>query len=123
MENKYLQVRKENIFTKFINFFRKVFYREQNIKEEKNVNIETENIKKDFLNEIKLEHEEDSVLINLQKKYENKEIELSSMSDEEIHNLNLLYKRQIEDLSKKLDNKKTELNMIKNRIKSYSATM
>ena len=121
MENKYLQVRKENIFTKFINFFRKAFYREQNI--EQDIILDMEDNRKDFLNEIKLEHEEDPNLINLQKQFENREIELSSMSAEEVHNLNLLYKRQIEELKKKLDNKKTELNMIKNRVKSYSVNV
>ena len=84
MENKYLQVRKENVFTKFINFFKKLFYKEQ-INTEENINSEIIDSKKEFLDEIKLEHEDDSVLINLQKKYENKEI-----SKELIKYLNIL---------------------------------
>ena len=118
MENKYLQVRKENIFTKFINFFRKAFYKESSVKEE---NIINENSKKDFLNTIKIEHEEDSNLLRLQEQYENREIELSALSDEEIHNLNLLYKRQIEDLKKKIEDKKTQLNLEKYQLKNMLA--
>lgn len=123
MENKYLQVRKENIFAKFINFFRKVFYKEQINIEEPVINAETINNKNNFLNEIKLEHKENATLINLQKQFENKEIELSSMSDEDIHNLNELYKKQISDLKKKLEDKKKEINIIKNTIRSYSTNM
>ena len=119
MENKYLQVRKENIFTRFINFFRKVFYKEQ-INIEDTINNRTDNTKNNFLYEIKIEHEEDPNLINLQEQFENKEIDLASMSDEEVHNLNQLYKRQIEELKKKLENKKTEINIVKNRMQSYS---
>lgn len=119
MENKYLQVRKENFFTKFINFFRKILYKEETIEQDIIIDNKAADNKKSFINSIKLEHEEDPVLLNLQKEFENEEIELASLSDQEIEDLNLLYKRQIEELKKKLDNKKTELNIIKNRIKNY----
>lgn len=56
-------------------------------------------------------------------KYENNEIDLCVMSNEEIHELNSLYKRQVLDLKKKLDDPKTQLAIMKNRIKSYSANM
>lgn len=120
MEVKYLQViKKENIFKKIIKFFRKAFYRKTNTIEENVINIENkpEDNKKDFLNQIKIE-QEDPNLLSIQEKYENGEIELSSLSDEEIHNLNLLYKRQIEDLKKKLDDKKTQLNFEKYKLKN-----
>lgn len=124
MEVKYLKVvKKENIFTKVINFFRIALYKKHQ-KVEESVVINTNiNSKNNFLNKIKLEHEEDAELLRLQKQYENKEIELSSLSEEEIDKLNSLYKRQIEDLNKKLDNQKTELNIVKNRLKNYATSV
>lgn len=123
MENKFLQVKKDNIFTKFINFFKKILYKSQSNISEQVMDIELEDTRNNFLDEIKLQHEENPNLINLQQRFENKEIELSSLTDEEVHNLNLLYKRQIENLEKVLENSKTELNIIKNRIKTYSTSM
>ena len=120
MEVKYLQVRKENIFTKFINFFRKMLYKQPTNIEQPDITNEDINKKTDFLNSIKIE-QDDPYIIDLQNKFENKEIELSSLSDEEVHNLNLLYKKQIHDLKRKLEEKKTEINIIENRIKIYSA--
>ena len=124
MENKYLQVRKENIFTKCINFIKGIFIK----KVEKEIpakieTIENRNVKSDYLNDIKIYKEENKELLDLQSKYENKEIDLGVMSDEEIHELNLLYKRQISDLKKNLEDKKTQLSIMKHRIKNYSANM
>lgn len=121
MEVKYLQViKKENIFNKVINFIRKVFYKPKQDTQETVFIKEKTNNKNEFLNKIKLEHEENPILIELQRKFENKEVALSQLSKDQIHELNLLYKKQIDDLDKELDNKKTELNIIKNRIKSYA---
>lgn len=124
MEVKYLQVvKKENIFNKVINFFRKAFYKPKQDIQENVVSDEKANNKNEFLNQIKLEHEEDPILIELQRKFEDKEVELSQLSKNQIHELNLLYKKQIDDLEKELDNKKTELNIIKNRVKAYAESI
>lgn len=124
MENKYLQVRKESIFTKFINFIKGIFAKkvEQEIPT-KIETIENKDVKSDFLNNIRIYKEENKELLDLQNKYENKEIDLAVMSDEEVHELNLLYKRQISDLKKNLEDKKTQLSIMKHKIKNYSANM
>lgn len=124
MENKYLQVRKESIFTKFINFIKGIFTKkvEQEIPT-KIETIENKDVKSDFLNNIRIYKEENKELLDLQSKYENKEIDLAVMSDEEVHELNLLYKRQISDLKKNLEDKKTQLSIMKHKIKNYSANM
>lgn len=124
MENKYLQVRKESIFTKFINFIKGIFAKkvEQEIPT-KIETIENKDVKSDFLNNIRIYKEENKELLDLQSKYENKEIDLAVMSDEEVHELNLLYKRQISDLKKNLEDKKTQLSIMKHKIKNYSANM
>ena len=123
MENKYLQVRRENIFTRFINFIKGIFgYKakeETSIQVEK---VETKDLKSDFLNNIRINKQENEELISLQSKYENGEIKLSTLSDEEIDELDLLYKRQVGDLKKKLDDRKTQLNIIKHRMENYSVS-
>lgn len=124
MENKYLQVRKESIFTRFVNFIKGIFGKkvEQEIPAPVET-IEKKDVKSNFFDEIRINKEEDKELLDLQSKYENNEIDLCVMSNEEIHELNSLYKRQVSDLKKKLDDKKTQLAIMKNRIKSYSANM
>jgi len=124
MENKYLQVRKESIFTRFVNFIKGIFGKkvEQEIPAPVET-IENKDVKSNFFDEIRINKEEDKELLDLQSKYENNEIDLCVMSNEEIHELNSLYKRQVSDLKKKLDDKKTQLAIMKNRIKSYSANM
>lgn len=124
MENKYLQVRKESIFTRFVNFIKGIFGKkvEQEIPAPVET-IEKKEVKSNFFDEIRIYKEENKELLDLQSKYENNEIDLCVMSNEEIHELNSLYKRQVSDLKKKLDDKKTQLAIMKNRIKSYSANM
>lgn len=124
MENKYLQVRKESIFTRFVNFIKGIFGKK--IEQEIPAPVETiekKEVKSNFFDEIRIYKEENKKLLDLQSKYENNEIDLCVMSNEEIHELNSLYKRQVSDLKKKLDDKKTQLAIMKKRIKSYSANM
>ena len=121
MENKNLQVRKESVFTRFVNFIRGMFWKK--IEQEVPAQLETtENneIKSNFFDEIRVDREENTKLIDLQRKYENNEIDLAMLSDEEIEELDLLYKRQVADLKEKLDDRKNQLNIMKNRIKSYA---
>lgn len=132
MKNDYLIEKKDNIITKMINFFRNIFYKErdsktdindvenddkvENIKEiETQENIE-ENVSQretEFLNYIRVNKKEDPELIELQKKFENKEILMSELSDEELINLNELYQRQIDNMKRELENKKTKIGMLK----------
>lgn len=124
MENKYLQVRKESIFTRFVNFIKGIFGKKVDQEIPATVEItEKKEDKSSFFDEIRIYKEENKELLDLQSKYENNEIDLCVMSNEEIHELNSLYKRQVSDLKRKLDDKKTQLQIMKNRIKSYSANM
>lgn len=124
MENKYLQVRKESIFTRFVNFIKGIFGKK--VEQEIPASVETiekKDVKSNFFDEIRINKEENKELLDLQSKYENNEIDLCVMSNEEIHELNSLYKRQVSDLKEKLDGQKTQLVIMKNRIKRYSANM
>lgn len=113
---------KENIFTRFINFIKRMFGN----KEPKQIPAKVEIIakqepKSNFFDELRLYKEEDPTLLKLQNQYEKSEIDLCVMSNEQIHDLNSLYKRQISELKKKLNDKKTELSVMQHRIKGYSA--
>ena len=124
MENKYLQVRKESIFTRFVNFIKGIFGKkvEQEIPTQVET-IENRDVKSKFLGEIRIYKEENKELLDLQSKYENKEIDLGAMSDEEIHELNLLYKKQVEELKKKIEDETTQISMLKYKIKKYSTNI
>lgn len=124
MKSKYLQVRKENIFTRFVNFIKKIFGKK--VEQELSTQAKTpenKNVKSNFFDEIRINKEEDKELIELQNKYENNELDLAVLSDEEIDELNSLYKRQVSDLKKKLDDKKTELAIMKKKIETSSENM
>ena len=125
MENKYLQVRKNNIFQKIVSFLKNLF----KFKKDTNntMNIEKSNditgitkIKNEFRNEIEIEEQYDKDILELQFKYQQKEIELKDLSDEQVHKLNLLYIEQKKDKLRKIDNLKTEINMIKHQLKNLA---
>lgn len=125
MEKKYLQVRKENILTKIVNFIKRKFFKSrknQIIQESEQVN-KKENPQSDFIDRVRIYKVEKSELLQLQRKFENNEIDFSGMSDKEVHELNSLYERQVSDLQKKLDDKKTEMGIIKSRINNYLTNM
>ena len=131
-KNKSLQVRKENMFTKFLNFFKNLFkqkkqelgYIQQDIilEKERVQNIVTPEVKKDFKSEIKI-GQENNELLYLQKKFENNEVTISSMSNEQIRDLIILYKEQVRNLKAKINEKKSELNTRKSKLENYSVNI
>lgn len=131
-KNKSLQVRKENIFTKFLNFFKNLFktkkqelgYIQQDIilEKERVQNIVTPEVKRDFKSEIKI-GQENNELLYLQKKFENNEVTISSMSNEQIRDLIILYKEQVRNLKAKINEKKSELNTRKSKLENYSVNI
>lgn len=123
MDNKYLQIKKENIFTKFINFIENLFENNKDYESPPQLEMvkRKETSSSNFSSELQLNKDDNQTLLNLQKQFENNEIDLNVMSDEEIDALNSLYKKQVSELKKILDNKQTELNIIQYRIKGYSS--
>ena len=131
-ENKSLQVRKEGIVTKFLNFFRNIFksnknklgYTEKDIilQKERVTNIITPVEKKEFKDGIKIEVKTDETLM-LQKQYEDNEKSADDMTEEQINSLILLYKEQVATLREKINNKRLELEKTMNNINSYSANV
>ena len=118
MENKYLQIRKENIFTKFVKFIKGIFGKRviEEVKYEEEI-AQKQKTKTTFIEELKIEQPVDTELIKLQKQFENNEIDLKQMSNEQINKLNKLYKKQISELKEKLQSRKIELTALN---KKYS---
>lgn len=90
-------IKKEGIFYKIKEWFKKTFKKEEVIEDiiietEKNVKV-TE--KTSFRDSIKFES--NNVILALQKKLENKEIEISSLTDKELDEMIELYEKQIEE--------------------------
>lgn len=116
--DKSLQVRKENFFTKFINFFKGLFKKDKNnsgytqkdiiLQKERVRNIITPVEKKEFKDGVKVEVKTDETL-NLQKQFESNEESANNMTDEQINSLILLYKDQVATLREKINVRRAEL--------------
>lgn len=125
---------KENFFIRISNFFKNIFNRNE-VKQITSVtdSLSNEKISSDFkennfqkekskfIDDIKINKEEDPILLELQNQYERDEIDLNVLSDEQIDDLHELYKRQVIELKNTLDNKKTELIIVQHKMKQYSA--
>jgi hypothetical protein len=113
-KNKSLIEDDKSLFNKFINFFKNLFTQKKTEEILENTQINDKqfdnNYEKNsnFLNDIQI-NQENPELLKLQKKFENKEIEMAELTDEQINQLNELYSRQIDVLEKTLANKKKEL--------------
>ena len=129
MKNDYLVERKESIFTKIFKFLRNLFKRnnqEDNIDNNEEIieknqeidnNLKSENSSdeydSEFLDYLRIDKREEPELLELQRKFENKEILMSDMSDIDLIRLNDLYNRQITKMKNDLENKKTKVGMLK----------
>ena len=129
MKNDYLVERKESIFTKIFKFLRNLFKRnnqEDNIDNNEEIieknqeidnNLKSENSSdeydSEFLAYLRIDKREEPELLELQRKFENKEILMSDMSDIDLIRLNDLYNRQINNMKRDLENKKTKVGMLK----------
>lgn len=129
MKNDYLVERKESIFTKIFKFLRNLFKRnnqEDNIDNNEEIieknqeidnNLKSENSSdeydSEFLAYLRIDKREEPELLELQRKFENKEILMSDMSEKDLIRLNDLYNRQINNMKRDLENKKTKVGMLK----------
>ena len=140
MKDKYLIEKKENIFTKILNFLKNLFKKDtknnieksdiysneiyKNANQSSNYNnyISESTSKKeeyttkyesDFLNYLRVDNRENPELLELQRRFESKEILMSEMSEKDLIRLNDLYNRQITKMKNDLENKKTKVGMLK----------
>ena len=140
MKDKYLIEKKENIFTKILNFLKNLFkkdtknnieksdiysneiYKDENQSSNYNNSISestskeeeyTTKYESDFLNYLRVDNRENPELLELQRRFESKEILMSEMSEKDLIRLNDLYNRQIKNMKRDLENKKTKVGMLK----------
>lgn len=104
MTNNLPQIRKENIFVRLKKWFKELLgiseITEESITQEQINNYEKEIKRNNFIEEIKFEGKD--LILALQRKIEEKEIELSNLTDEQLDEIIELYKKQIEERENKL---------------------
>lgn len=123
-KNKSLKVENKNIFVKFLGFIRNIFSKRISNKSNSKINNSLDskdNSKKDFLKNIKVVHSNSSELLDLQRKYENNEIGLYDLSQEQLYELNILYQRQIVKLKKQINEAQTEIKIVQYGLKNKNA--
>ncbi len=99
MKNKNLpEIKKENIFSKIRKIMMKLFKKDESKCEEKVIIANKENTD-NFKNSIKLA---DGHIFELQEKYKLNQLDVQTLSDEELEKLIDLYKKQIEEKKKEL---------------------
>lgn len=113
-EKSLIAVNENSIFYKIKQFFKNLFHKNEYnndvIISEANNNIEQNEDKKNrFMEEIKKIEDEETLLLNLQKKYRSGEIKEKDLSEEQITSLCKLYDKQITNLKKSNEIRKQRL--------------
>jgi len=119
MNNKLIPY-KENIFTKILNFFKKILFRRkeyivERVDEKSIYNIQH---KENFVRNIVIkENEEEKRLKKLILQYDKGELEENDISDEDIDKLIALYKKETEELNKDTLKRKIHIEKMLREIK------
>jgi len=121
-EKSLVEKRKKGIFAKIKTFFVKIFARKQEnkdiINEEKNIVNNTNNEFKEY---IKMTENEETHLLDLQKRYRKGEIAGNDLTDEQIDALCNLYDKQIADLKIAIENTKKQIAEYDKKIERKNA--
>jgi len=115
-DNKSLVKVNDNIFYKIKKFFLKLF--KYDIKKDytdieeviHNNQIDKSDDRNEFINQLKETENTDTNAFNLQRKYENGQLKVSDMSEDEYSKIEDLYNIQIENLTNQIKIKKTKLS-------------
>ena len=107
-QEKNLIEKKETFFSKVKNFFKKLFKKKDNENVDTVVKDETtEN--NSFKENIKITEDEETKLLELQKRYRRGEIAESDLTEEQIEALSELYDKQIDALRKIIEEKEQQI--------------
>ena len=123
MGNNKLISYKENIFTKTLNFFKKLFFRK---KKDTNKSIEelliyNNQCKENFIDNILIKEDEDEEqkrLKMLQLQYDNEEIDEEDISDEDIDKLCKLYEKETDELNADTERRKNHIAQMLKELKN-----
>lgn len=98
-------IRKDGIFYKIKEWFKKLFNKEEIIEEKAKENNEVEKITErlSFVDSIKVESKD--VILALQRKLRNEEIKIEDLTDKELYEMVQLYRIQIEEKKNKVENR------------------
>ena len=114
-EKSLVQVNENSIFYKIKRFFKNLFNKNTavvdnyaTIEETKN-EVENENKKSAFMEEIRNIENEETKLLKLQKQYRTGEIKEEELTEEQIYSLGALYDKQIAELRKSNEIRKQKL--------------
>ena len=111
-EKNLIEKNENNIFGKIKNFFRKIFGKKEdsvNNNAEKIINNETEK-NEEFREYIRRTEDEETKILELQRRYRRGEIADKDLTQEQINSLCLLYDRQIEDLKRTIEAKEQQIS-------------
>ena len=114
-EKNLIEKNENNIFGKIKNFFRKIFGKKEdsvNNNTEKIINNETEK-NEEFREYIRRTEDEETKILELQRRYRRGEIADKDLTQEQINSLCLLYDRQIEDLKRTIEAKEQQISKYK----------
>lgn len=114
-------IKEDSIFYKIKNFFKKLFFRNEEVMEENKVEetrLSHNSLKKSsFLEDIKIqENKEFKELLYLQKLFKMGRIKEKDLSKKERIGLEKLYKQQIYDLNKSINNYKNKIISVKTKL-------
>lgn len=114
-EKNLIERNENNVFGKIKNFFKKIFG-----KKEENAKNKIEEVIKDdteknggFKEYIKRTEDEETKILDLQRRYRRGEIADNDLTQEQINSLCMLYDRQIEDLKRTIEAKKQQVSKYK----------
>lgn len=119
MNNKLISY-KENVFTKILNFFKKLFFRKKKgtSKYIDEFHIYNNKCKEDFIANILIkEDEEEKRLKILQLQYDNGEIDEEDISDEDMDKLIEMYEKETEELNKETEYIKIHISQMLKELK------
>ena len=113
-QEKNLVEKKEGIFGKIKKFFKGLFRKNTAIEEKKEQTVNTVK-ENEFKETIKKIDDEDTKLLELQRRYRRGEVAESNLTEQQIEDLSKLYDRQIEELKKSIELKEQKIAEYKKR--------
>ena len=119
-EKNLIEKKEKSVFQKIKNFFKKVFGKKQ-IENNIQPDIIEEESNNEFKESIKMTEDEETKLLELQRRYRRGEVAENDLTEDQIDALCELYDKQIEDLKQSIRIKEEKIAEHKKRIENNNA--
>lgn len=119
-EKNLIEKKEKSLFGKIKNFFKKLFGKKQ-VEVNNEPEVVSEESNNEFIEYIKMTEDEETKLLELQRKYRRGEIAENDLTDEQIDALCNLYDKQINDLKISIKIKEDKIAEHKRRIENNNA--